>query len=469
MRKRFFVNGKPVAGSVEHAPYLRVAHVLLDQVKQRMQMGSLQQLGQQYTTETGVTVRALSRFGQDEIWIDVPVIPANPQMSRPVKELETFLLWVSMSDANERKTEAHQYNPSGQPTGKVIRAIDGHYFTNMICAHGALWSIGGAPTSHTTPHPMARYDLVTGAGAAIDIPTVSWAGHLTATRNGVIHVDADDATIYVHKLDKDGAIVARRDIAHTASSSPMLVATNGEHVVIGIHNQQFYSEDTPDDEYWLTLDANDLTTVAQSSPKTADIDTWTFFCSLVYSKHGLQFHAIGNPYFWMWGDPTNDVTARTYAGASADALALQEIVSAKGVPSAAVHVAAGSRLVRIHSEIGTTSLGVNVPPYRYSNSGLFANETYVLGDYSCCVAWDTFGGLWMAPRGNLLRLNVSTGELRTMASLGDFTYHSYPIAVEFVGTQGRNIEREMESTWAHQHRVISNKQYIQADLSGPIR
>lgn len=73
MRKRFFINGKPVAGSGLHARYLRPAHVLLDALRQRMQMGNLQQLAQRYVTEDGATITALSRFGQDEIRIDVPV------------------------------------------------------------------------------------------------------------------------------------------------------------------------------------------------------------------------------------------------------------------------------------------------------------------------------------------------------------------------------------------------------------
>lgn len=72
MRKRFFINGKPVAGSGLHARYLRPAHVLLDALRQRMQMGNLQQLAQRYVTEDGATITALSRFGQDEIRIDVP-------------------------------------------------------------------------------------------------------------------------------------------------------------------------------------------------------------------------------------------------------------------------------------------------------------------------------------------------------------------------------------------------------------
>lgn len=89
MRKRFYINGKPVAGSVEHAPYLHTAHALLDMVKQRMKTGNLQQLAQQYTTETGVTLRALSRFGQDEIWVDVPQ-SASAGLPRKARE---YCVW----------------------------------------------------------------------------------------------------------------------------------------------------------------------------------------------------------------------------------------------------------------------------------------------------------------------------------------------------------------------------------------
>lgn len=78
LRKRFFVNGEPVAGSVLHAPYLKPANVLLNAVKQRMQLGNLQQLAQRYVTEDGAVLTAMSRFGQDEIRIDVPHRPPTP-------------------------------------------------------------------------------------------------------------------------------------------------------------------------------------------------------------------------------------------------------------------------------------------------------------------------------------------------------------------------------------------------------
>lgn len=125
MRKRFFVNGKPVAGSVEHAPYLRVAHVLLDQVKQRMQTGSLQQLAQQYTTETGATIRALSRFGQDEIWIDVPGIPPN----EPNPRERVVCVWLP-----DRFTYSE---PITAPGGTYNPVMGGEFIYLGIGAEGA--------------------------------------------------------------------------------------------------------------------------------------------------------------------------------------------------------------------------------------------------------------------------------------------------------------------------------------------
>lgn len=88
LRKRFFVNGEPVAGSTLHAEYLKPANTLLNAVKQRMQMGGLQQLAQRYVTEDGAVLTAMSRFGQDEIRIDVPHLnPASPP-EQPLPPIE---------------------------------------------------------------------------------------------------------------------------------------------------------------------------------------------------------------------------------------------------------------------------------------------------------------------------------------------------------------------------------------------
>lgn len=87
LRKRFFVNGKPVTGSTLHAEYLKPANVLLDAVKQRMKLDNLQQLAQRYITEDGATLTAMSRFGQDEIRIDVPQVSAGSVSQQSAPEL----------------------------------------------------------------------------------------------------------------------------------------------------------------------------------------------------------------------------------------------------------------------------------------------------------------------------------------------------------------------------------------------
>lgn len=87
LRKRFFVNGKPTTGSTPHAEYLKPASVLLHAVKQRMQTANLQQLVQRYTTEDGATLTAISRFGQDEIRIDVPYAPQGKRVPLAPQEM----------------------------------------------------------------------------------------------------------------------------------------------------------------------------------------------------------------------------------------------------------------------------------------------------------------------------------------------------------------------------------------------
>lgn len=92
IRKRFLVNGRPVAGSVLHAQYLKPANALLTEVKRRMQFGNLAQLTQRYITDDGATLTAMSRFGQDEIRIDVPLHQGGVVEPVPVKkeEVEAF-------------------------------------------------------------------------------------------------------------------------------------------------------------------------------------------------------------------------------------------------------------------------------------------------------------------------------------------------------------------------------------------
>src|SRR5574340_722728 len=106
LRKRFFVNGEPVAGSTLHAQYLKPANALLGEVKRRMQLGNLQQLAQRYTTETGATLTAMSRFGQDEIRIDVPQQRGAVVPPMPVKKDEVVAFRESCQWLTDRRTDS---------------------------------------------------------------------------------------------------------------------------------------------------------------------------------------------------------------------------------------------------------------------------------------------------------------------------------------------------------------------------
>ncbi len=86
-RRRFFVDGIPSAGTILHAPYIRPAQNLLAQVKQQMRDGGLSQLQRHYTNENGVTLVAASRFGLDEININVPIVDPRPQR-QPTREIK---------------------------------------------------------------------------------------------------------------------------------------------------------------------------------------------------------------------------------------------------------------------------------------------------------------------------------------------------------------------------------------------
>lgn len=89
VRHRYYRNGEPAEGSTLHTPYLKPAATLLDAVKRRMQMGNLQQLAQRYVTEDGAVLTAISRFGQDEIRIDVPVT-VKPKGGKRMRE---YCVW----------------------------------------------------------------------------------------------------------------------------------------------------------------------------------------------------------------------------------------------------------------------------------------------------------------------------------------------------------------------------------------
>ena len=93
-RKRFLINGVTSAATTLHAKYLKPAREFLEAVKQQMGFGGLDQLTQRYENEEGVKFTASSRFGQDEMIIDVPKPPEGPVPEEKPKEKVVPYLWV---------------------------------------------------------------------------------------------------------------------------------------------------------------------------------------------------------------------------------------------------------------------------------------------------------------------------------------------------------------------------------------
>lgn len=142
VRHRYYRNGEPSEGSTLHAPYLKPATTLMDAVKRRMQLGNLQQLAQRYVTEDGAVLTAISRFGQDEIRIDVPA-PVAPPVRRDGKvmiQLIDYTLWL----LDEAGTGLVEYNQRGTATGRAFpglvppNGVSGG-IRDVIHAHKALW------------------------------------------------------------------------------------------------------------------------------------------------------------------------------------------------------------------------------------------------------------------------------------------------------------------------------------------
>lgn len=220
LRKRFFVNGEPVAGSTLHAEYLKPVLKLLAEMKQRMQAGGLQQLAQRYTTEDGAVLTAMSRFGQDEIRIDVPYRQGGSVTHQEVPVIETpefvrvlrvvgYTIWL----VDQTSTGLVEYDTAGQLTGRAFpNLIDGSAFdwiTDVIYAHDALWAsyATGSGTSG-----IFRINDRSGEMAVVgyaDTSALSVA--LTAYSGGVIAVYdnyAGNQTTVV-KMDAAGEIVAQ--------------------------------------------------------------------------------------------------------------------------------------------------------------------------------------------------------------------------------------------------------------------
>lgn len=228
LRKRFFVNGEPVTGSTLHAPYLKPANNLLAEVKQRMQVGGLQQLAQRYTTEDGAVLTAISRFGQDEIRIDVPYRQGGSVTHQEVPVIETpefvrvlrvvgYTIWL----VDQTSTGLVEYDTAGQLTGRAFpNLIDGSasdWIADVIYAHEALWVsyVTGSGTSG-----IFRINDRSGEMAVVgyaDTSALSVA--LTAYSGGVIAVYDNNVgnPAVVVKMDTAGDIVAQGSGEYSAN------------------------------------------------------------------------------------------------------------------------------------------------------------------------------------------------------------------------------------------------------------
>ncbi len=94
-RRRFLIAGVTTAATVAHAAFLKPVRELLEAMKNRMKLGGLNQLTQEYTNEDGVKLTASSRFGQDEMIIDVPKTEGGEEKEekKPTEKHAPYL-WV---------------------------------------------------------------------------------------------------------------------------------------------------------------------------------------------------------------------------------------------------------------------------------------------------------------------------------------------------------------------------------------
>lgn len=227
LRKRFFVNGEPVAGSTLHTPYLKPANVLLGQVKQRMQMGGLQQLAQRYVTEDGAVITAMSRFGQDEVRIDVPYRTGGSVTHQEVPVVETpkfvrvlrvvgYTIWL----VDETSTGLVEYDTAGNLTGRAFpNLIDrgaSDWISDVIYAHGALW-VGYATGSGSSG--VFRINDRSGEMATVSTDPNGFSVALTAYSGGVlaVHDNALGNPAALVKMDAAGEVVAQGSGEYSAN------------------------------------------------------------------------------------------------------------------------------------------------------------------------------------------------------------------------------------------------------------
>lgn len=109
IRKRFFVNGRPVPATEAHTQYLKPAFKLLEEVRQQMSEG-VEQYQRSVVTEDGARLTALRRHEQTEIHIDIPTSRGSQRKRgafciwEPNKEQYVRILdWVMSSAVMDRE------------------------------------------------------------------------------------------------------------------------------------------------------------------------------------------------------------------------------------------------------------------------------------------------------------------------------------------------------------------------------
>lgn len=223
LRKRFFVNGEPVTGSTLHAQYLKPANTLLNAIKQRMQLGGLQQLAQRYITEDGAVLTAMSRFGQDEIRIDVPYRQGGSVTHQEVPVIETpefvrvlrvvgYTIWL----VDEAGAGVVEYDDAGRLTGRAFPELitPGSFdsITDVVYAHGALWvGVIDYPAAGDAVGKVLRINDRSGEIAEVYTGTNGLSVALTSYSGGVVAVHDNYAgtPATVVKMDAAGKIVAQ--------------------------------------------------------------------------------------------------------------------------------------------------------------------------------------------------------------------------------------------------------------------
>lgn len=452
MRKRFFANGEPTAGTVLHAPYLRIAQGLLDAVKMQMQASGLQQLGQQYTTETGVTIRATSRFGQDEIWIDVPVQPSPPQELPKPEFMDGYYVWAAIVNQSSNATFARQYSANGVATGREIQALSNASFDTMIVAHGALWGVGGrGATDPDFRSRLVRYNLGSGEGVEVFEPSNSSAhtASIVMTPSGVVYATVHD----IVAVNADGSIRAHLALNQAEwNGTDVYLATDGTvlvWVLASVSAGNTVGEGS--EEGMLCLSVADLSVLFSTHSGAAQIDWWQDYdeADLVYHKADGLFHAIASPIiavseseerydtYRYTAPPAQDLSAAEYLG-------VWEFNSGLDIPGVnrTSLISAGDTLVKMtyHGRLSTGGAFDFVGPR---------------GKYARYCAWDGTEFLWGNFDEGLQKVSLRNGAHANYGKIQDDPIASGAIAIQFWSTDPLNTSlrgKELASVRATQHR-----------------